>query len=318
LAAAHATIIEQVRTLRPDILMPVFDPGWSVIYEYHEEYAHLTTIVPNPGRDLFEDLLDKGRLADYAEKHGVSIPKTFRPLTLDEAIGLKTHLSFPMLLKPPKSVSGVGIQRVDSVSDFVAALKRSHEIPIIQEYIEGEDLELTILCNYGEPIAGSEYLSIRNAPLPYGPPVACRTIQDDTLMGIGTGFLRKIGYHGVAHLDFRRDQRDGQPKLLDFNARLAGTNEISLFSGVDFAFMLYQLALGETVDPRFDYNLGIEFRWIMPGELRHFLQTDRKWQTAKELLKWRKVGTEISLRDPLPHVMMAIDGFRRLFGKITA
>ena len=49
--------------------------------------------------------------------------------------------------------------------------------------------------------------------------------------------------------------------LLDFNPRLAGTNDGSLVSGVDFALMLYQLTMGDHVSPVFDYELGCQ----MPG-----------------------------------------------------
>lgn len=135
-------------------------------------------------------------------------------------------------------------------------------------------------------MAGSAYVTLRNRPH-YGPPVACRTIRDDRLMSIGTDFLRKLGCHGVAHLDFRRDRRDGEPKLLDFNVRLAGSNEISTRTGVDFAYMLYRLALGRRVEPCFEYEAGTEFRWPLFGEL----------------LRWRGVHTDVSLRDPLPHMV---------------
>jgi len=152
---------------------------------------------------------------------------------------------------------------------------------LIQEYIRGEDLELTILCVRGEPIAGSAYLSLRNAPLPFGPPVACISIKDDELVKIGCNFLKTIGFHGVGHLDFRRDHRDGIPKLFDFNVRVAGTNDISIRTGIDFGFMLYQLAAGQQLAPCFDYEIGREFRWYLPGELRHFVQTQQKIKGRK-------------------------------------
>lgn len=132
--------------------------------------------------------------------------------------------------------------------------------------------------------------------------MACRTIQDDQLMDAGTRLLRDLSYHGVAHLDFRRDHRDGEPKLLDFNARLAGTDEISRVSGVNFSHLLYQIALGEEPEPCFDFKTGVEFRWLIFGELRHLIQTDDKMATVRNLLRWKNMSTNLWLRDPLPHV----------------
>lgn len=309
MAAAHSKIIGMVGMWRPDVLMPVFPRGWSIIYAFYDEYARLTEIVPNPGRELFENLSDKGRLVDYAKKYGVQIPMTLRPQTLKHALELRESLPYPVLLKPRKSQGGVGIRMARNAGEFVGVLKQFQEVPLIQEQIQGEDLELTILCVAGKPNAGSAYLSLRNSPLPYGPPVACRTIKEKHLMHIGMDFLRKLRYHGLAHLDFRRDRRDGKVKLLDFNPRFAGTNDISLCSGVDFAFMLYQLVLGKTIRPCFANEVGREFRWIL-RELKYLTETDHKIRTVRELLRWHNVSTDLSLADPLPHVTMV---FKRLY-----
>lgn len=316
LTEIHSIIIEQVRHLRPDILMPVFEQSWQVVNSFYEEYANFTAIVPNPGPKISVTLSDKGSLADYAEKYGVPIPKTYRPATVKDALALNSSLPFPVLLKPKRNTAGVGIQKANNGKEFMEALRGVNDIPVVQEYIEGDDLELTILCVHGEPVAGSVYISLRNAPLPYGPPVACRTIKDEALLATGTEFLRKIGYHGVAHLDFRKDQRDGIPKLLDFNARIAGTNEISIRSGIDFAFILYQLATGKKVVSCFDYEVGREFRWFLPGELRHLVQTPHKSETMRELLKWKCVSTDISFTDPLPQVAISAEAVYRLAKKV--
>jgi predicted ATP-grasp superfamily ATP-dependent carboligase len=300
--AAHSVILEQVRAMRPRVLMPVFEEGWAVVYEFYDEYESLAAIVPNPGRELFGEVTDKDRLTELARIWGVPVPRSFRPQTVDEALALAHSLPYPVLLKPQQSTAGRGILRVDDDQQFRRIIPQMQDVPLIQERIEGEDLELTILCVHGEPIAGSAYVSLRNAPLPYGPPIACRTIKDETLMRIGMDFLRNIRYHGVAHLDFRADNRDGQPKLLDFNARLAGTNEISLRSGVDFGHMLYMLALGERPGSSFEYQLGLEFRWYLLGEFRHLAATSEKVRTLQSLLKWRHVAADVSFSDPLPHL----------------
>ena len=50
------------------------------------------------------------RLAELAEEHGMPIPETFRPKTLEAAKALSRSLRYPVLLKPRKGVSGHGIQ----------------------------------------------------------------------------------------------------------------------------------------------------------------------------------------------------------------
>ena len=311
LEVSHAAIIGKVRLWRPDILMPTDDEGWAVIYPNQEEYSRLTTIVPTPNKELFDAVIDKGCLAEYAEQYGVPIPEIFRPRSYEEALDLCDQLPYPVLLKSRRSWGGIGIRKVNNADELPEGLKEFIDLPIIQEYIEGEDLELTILCNHGNPIAGSVYKSLRNFPLPYGPPIACRTISNGSLLQTGLEFLKKLNYHGVAHLDFRVDRRDGKAKLLDFNPRIAGTNDISIRSGVDFAFMLYKLASGEQIQPCFNYKVGLEFRWLT-GELRHLLQAKNKLRTIGDLLHWRHVVTDFPLSDPVPNIIILFNLLRDL------
>ena len=315
LEKAHSTILEQVKILRPKVLMPVMNPSWSIIYTFYDDYKHLTKIVPNPGKDFFDKLFDKSYLAEVSKKHDVPIPKTYMPENNHNALSLIDELPYPVLLKPKKGQGGLGIKRVDEKKGLGNALSEYDEMPIIQELISGEDLELTLLCIRGEPIAGSVYLSLRNYPLPYGPPVACRTINDDYLMDLGINFLRKLNYNGVAHLDFRRDQNDGEAKLLDFNVRLAGTNEMSICSGIDFGYFLYKLSIGEKVDQIFEYEIDKEFRWLLFGELRYLIATSKKWKTIKDMLRWKNVLTNFSITDPLPSIALVLRKISGLFAK---
>jgi hypothetical protein len=58
--------------------------------------------------------------------------------------------------------------------------------------------------------------------------------------------------------------------------------------------------------------MGLEFRWLMFGEVRHFLQTERKAETARALMKWRDVAINLSPADPLPHVAHCLDALLAL------
>lgn len=304
---AHREIVAKVREWQPDVLLPTMDETWRLVYEFYSDYAQLTRVVPCPGGELFEQMLNKRTMTERARRCGVPTPWTVSPDSKQAALEIQDELPYPVLLKPAGSVAGKGIRRVERQADLSAALEAFDHPPLIQEVISGEDLELTLLCVHGEAVAGSTYVSLRNAPLPFGPPIACRTIWDERLMEFGRRLLKDLRFHGVAHLDFRRDRRDGEPKLLDFNARLAGTNEISTVSGINFPLLLYRLALGERPSPCFDFQAGLEFRWLIFGELRHLLQTNHKLQTVRELLKWKNVSTNFRFADPLPSLVHLLD-----------
>lgn len=310
--ATHAVIIDRVRRWRPDVLLPVFTYAWHVVYAFQEEYARLTRLVPSPGRSLFATLNNKTDLSSHARRHGVAMPQTHAPGSQEEALALASQLPYPVLLKPPKGWGGKGIRSARTEAEFVQALAAFQEVPIIQEQIEGEDVILNVLCVEGEPLAASAYVTLRKYPLPYGPPVACRTIRDQALVRVGTEFLQKLGYTGVANFDFRRDLRDGSFTLLELNPRLSETTEMSIRTGINMPLMLYRLALGERVEPAFHYAAGVEFRWLLFGELLHLAQTPEKRQTVRALLARGRVATNIALTDPLPHLVEGLALARRL------
>lgn len=312
---SHKVIISYIESLRPKVLMPLMRKGWSLIFEHYIEYENLTKIVPNPGKELFERLRDKNIMADLCQQFSIPMPTTLRPKNIDEALFYRNQLSYPVLLKPRFGIGGIGIKRVNTKNEFERSIREFSEMPIIQELIEGEDLEMTILCIHGQTIAVSIYKSLRNFPLPYGPPVACKSIEDDALMSIGRKFLKNLQYNGVAHLDFRKDRRDGQAKLLDFNPRFAGTNDTSLHSGVDFGYLLYKLALDQHIDPILKYKTGKEFRMII-DELKYLKNSPHKAKTLRELVNFKNVSTDFSFIDPKPHLIWFGKEIRRIFKKI--
>lgn len=302
LEVAHAAIIARVRELRPDVLLPTMDDSWNIVRTFSEEYRELTRVVPFPPNELFEIVINKGSMTRRAQELGVDTPRSFFPRPGNPTSAMDHGLAYPVLTKPLSGVEGKGIQIAGNPEELESAVRGLDHPFLVQEFIDGQDLDLTILSFKGEPVAGSAYINLRNAPLPYGPPMACRTIDDDELMASGIKLLRGLRYHGIAHLDYRRDRRDGKPKLLDFNARLAGTTEVSVRGGVDFPLLLYRLALGEQVEPRFKHSRNLEFRWVLFGEIRHWFETPHKIKVAREYLKWKNVSTNVSLTDPIPHL----------------
>jgi D-aspartate ligase len=60
-------------------------------------------------------------------------------------------------------------------------------------------------------------------------------------------FLRSIGYSGIAEVEFKYDARDGRYKILDVNARAWTWIALGHVAGVDFPYLLWRLATGESV-----------------------------------------------------------------------
>jgi hypothetical protein len=82
--------------------------------------------------------------------------------------------------------------------------------------------------------------------------------------------ISTIGWHGVAMVEFKWDDEENRPKLIEVNARFWGSLNLAIRAGVDFPYLLYRLALGETVEGPPAYRIGLKSRWEL-GDLDHLL-----------------------------------------------
>jgi biotin carboxylase len=78
--------------------------------------------------------------------------------------------------------------------------------------------------------------------------------------------LRELKWQGVAMVEFKIDQRDGQPKLMEVNGRFWGSLQLAIDAGINFPLMLYRLGCGEDVPAQFGYKVGVKSRWLL-GDL---------------------------------------------------
>jgi len=82
--------------------------------------------------------------------------------------------------------------------------------------------------------------------------------------------LGPLGWHGVAMMEFKQDQRTGQSFLMEVNGRFWGSLQLAIQAGVDFPYLSCQLALGDTVAAPLEYQVGIKSRWLL-GDLDHLI-----------------------------------------------
>jgi predicted ATP-grasp superfamily ATP-dependent carboligase len=80
---------------------------------------------------------------------------------------------------------------------------------------------------------------------------------------------------------------DGTPYLMEINGRFWGSLQLAIDAGVDFPYLLYQLAIGLPVAPVEQYKIGVKSRWLL-GDLDHLylqLKAPRQKVSLAEKLK---------------------------------
>ncbi|MFN1834799.1 ATP-grasp domain-containing protein [Balneola sp. MJW-20] len=249
----------------------------------------------------FNRLIYKNELHDLLKECGLETPWT---VVIDENKSVVEYQEYlPALVKPVHLGGGYGIQMINSVDELEEYLKSKDQIPfvnpddsfILQELIPGYNIDCSLLADKGRLVAVTVQRAIAEPGYQY--PTAIEFLESELITDYAEKLIERTGFSGLAHLDFRMDERDHQPKLIDFNARVWRSMIGSKEAGVNFMELWVDTLLGkETEKPEVrtgEYYMkknalkGLKRQWSGRASDQDFISTDLKYR----------------LRDPLPEVV---------------
>lgn len=248
-------MLNYVKNNEIDVLLPIGYLTTTVLSKHKDKFSPYTKI-PIADWDSMKIASDKYRTMELAKKLGVKIPKTF-----DENDKIE---NFPVVIKGLKE-SG----RVHYANSFKELAEFKTVDSIVQEYIPGEGYGFFALFNKGKVRAIFMHKRVREYPITGGPSTVAESIYEPKLKELGLKLLEDLNWHGVAMVEFKKDHRDGEFKLMEINPKFWGSLDLAIASGVDFPYLAVKMAVDDDVEPVFKYETGIRFRWLFPDDLLH-------------------------------------------------
>jgi predicted ATP-grasp superfamily ATP-dependent carboligase len=278
------------------------------------------TKIPFANADLAELVNDKARLMRYAKRHGVEVPLTMFMNGSEDLRGVADTIDYPVVIKPRISSGSRGLAYAWDRSELLRKYPAVHErypFPIIQEYIPGSEVYgVALLLNFQSQVRASfVYKRLRSYPVAGGPSTLRVSAKRDDLQDIAGHLLQSLKWIGIAHVEFKIDPRNGRPKLLEVNPRFWGSLALAIEAGIDFPFLLYKLAMEEDVEPVNDYAGGVMCRWLIPGDLLHFIHNPQRFKLQPGFFDFRMKDDIMSLHDPLPTLGRVLSVFTLLSDK---
>ena len=149
---------------------------------------------------------------------------------------------------------------------------------LVQERIAGDGVGFFALFDRGQPKRVFMHRRLREYPVSGGASAAVRAYYDETLKEYGLRILSALAWHGVAMVEFKRQEPSGRLVLMEVNPKFWGSVELALEAGVDFASDLVRVFRGESLDYSEAYDRQVHFYWPLDGDLLHLLRT---WQPGK-------------------------------------
>jgi predicted ATP-grasp superfamily ATP-dependent carboligase len=277
--------------------------------------------VPIASLDVLDTLNDKWELHQIANKFNLPTPKTYR---LDPAALLAgaPDMIFPFVLKPARSQTWIGsawvrgaVHYISAPSDIPRAFASDPQLTRIpylaQEYIPGHGQGIFALFDRGTPVAFFAHKRLREKPPSGGVSVLSESIPlDPRLLDISKILLGSVPCHGVAMVEFKM-RSSGLPYLMEVNPRFWGSLQLAVDAGIDFPWLLYQLAVGAPIDTPQGYQTAIRCRWML-GDLDSLYLTVRS-----ALAPTRKLRAVLDFLTPSPqrtrHEVNRLEDLRPFF-----
>jgi predicted ATP-grasp superfamily ATP-dependent carboligase len=311
----------ELRDTHYDLVMPMEEETLLLLAQHREEFAPVARL-PIPPYQVIARVRDKGWLLQHASQEGIPIPRTVWVEDLANLHTIKDAIPPPWVIKPRVSSGSFGIAYVDREEDLPEAYRKVHSqfpFPLIQERIplEGEAFGFSALLDKsGQVKALFAHRRLREYPITGGPSTLRESVRHPRIEELGIRLLQSLDWHGVAMVEFKVDPRDNEPKLMELNPRFWGSLALAIHAGVDFPYLLYKMAMGEEFEPIVEYEVGVRCRWLLPGDILHFLHNPDRFRLEPSFFRFRGTHDDIlSCEDPLPIVGLFLTLFSLLWDK---
>jgi protein-tyrosine-phosphatase len=238
---------------------------------------------------------------------------------------VRTSFQLPVVLKPRSSYNSA----TPELKNYVRKIYRWDDFDVnldellvdgtvaVQENFIGDGVGVEVLVHAGEPLMVFQHVRLHEPLYGGGSSYRKSVPLEPELHEAAVRLLRKLGYEGVAMVEFKVDPRSGQWVFIELNGRFWGSLPLALAAGADFPLALFLLMVeGKKPAPR-DYRIGISCRnWH--ADLRwqyENLRADRSdrtvcsrplstvvLETFKSVLTLKESSDTFVWDDPLPAV----------------
>ena len=312
---ALATLIKIGKALNNPVLLPAGDDIIFLAMKYRP-LLEKAFVLPMPKNDFLKYTVDKELTMQLALKEGISIPKTFMPSTSKQLNDIKDELRYPVVIKPRINVGfrnkfGTKIIKLWSsrqLAETYELVNKHFPRPLIQEYIPGGTKNLyslgTVFDRGHRPLG--IFLERKLHELIDGVTSCGEFTENSEITRSSLRILKALQWVGPAEVEFKKDMRDDEFKLMEINPRPFMWVNLPIESGLDIPYLWYRIAIGEEckeIGPMRKGSKFINLSHFFLGFLRELSSNRSKLKLLGSHLKALKghfVFDLLSSDDPLP------------------
>lgn len=331
-------LLETAKKNKIDIIICVREESFILVSKRYNDFIDAGIILTFPDFETLNKAFDKAETIRIAKKVGVPVPKTAVLTKLSEAEKLAAQIGYPVVVKPRYSVYWDGasfwltygpqyVNTPEELQNVISQYPSNKPLPLLQEFIPGKGIGGFFLMDKdGNVCAEFAHKRLRDVrPTGSGSTLRQSTRLDPKLRELSVSLLRGMQWWGIAMVEFRKDERNGNIYLMEVNGRFWGSLALAIEAGVNFPKLLVDVVQGQTVKPP-SYQEGIVVRWwlgdllrtirLMKGKPKNY---PGKFPSRLSAL-WEFIGPQpqgtinevFNIKDPWPVLAEIISGLKRL------
>lgn len=227
---AFVAAVNNVLAQAPEaILIPADCEGIRMVNRMRE---HLKIdITPIPDLQTLNMFDDKSQFDQFCRRHALPVPLTRRFQDKHELDydALAAEFGVPFVLKPINQAGSLGVVIIRSRAQYEETVVGEGKYPyspiLAQQYIDGADIDISLLAIRGR-LSAFAIQQVDGASIQF--------LANPQLERIAAKLCEVSGFHGVMHIDARRERGTGRMFLIESNPRFWATLTASVWCGINF------------------------------------------------------------------------------------
>jgi len=255
-----------------DIIIPNFD---AELYNFIKLGQRLSdigirTFLPNAEQ---LEARDKVNLREFGKKHKLLVPDDKIIYKVEDLKKCAEEFGYPLVVKG-KFYEAEVAQTIEQAHKAFHKLNAKWGLPIIvQKFISGTEINIAALGD-GKGNAISIIPMRKLYITDKGKAWAGITLEDPSLLELANKFIKATKWKGGFELEIMRTV-EGKPYIMEINPRFPAWIYLTAAGGQNQPATLVKMAMGETVKPFTDYEVGkifIRYSWDHITDIHEFQQ----------------------------------------------
>lgn len=279
-----------------------------------------------PSEERVKKLMDKQLFCELIEKYDLPAPQSITLSSLGDLHQKPvSEMQFPCIIKPSFKQSWWDSDFDQKVGEYQKAIKCDTYDDLVNKYSLISDVNPHVVVQEFIPGGEDEIYSVnmfvddqgtlkgyfiaqklRTFPIRAGEGCYIVTVKDKQMLGMAKDVVERLSLTGLLNVQFKRDNRTGEPVLLEIHTRNSVWSYLGTAAGMNLAALYYQEMTGRQPEPQLDYKENVTFIFL-EKDIKAFLQNlrDRQISVATWITSYFKkfVLGGYKWRDPMPIIM---------------